>query len=120
MKYKLFFCFLFFFALTTGYSQPPTDKTKINVVDTLSKKQRGSRNVIISKAELDSINQAYMASLPPVKPQEPVVQTIKEIPTWIIIACIGALVVIAILLFSLFNYHKRLNKTVSDLKRLIQ
>ncbi len=64
--------------------------------------------------------QLHNAGLPQVIPQEPVKEIVKEIPSWIVITGVIALLVIALLLYGLFNYHKRLTKTVSDLKRLVQ
>ncbi len=64
--------------------------------------------------------QLYNAALPQQQPLTPVKEIVTEIPSWITVAGIAVLGVIALLLYLLFNYHKRLTKTVADLKRLIQ
>jgi Sec-independent protein translocase protein TatA len=64
--------------------------------------------------------QLHNAGLPQVQQQEPVKEIVTQIPSWITVAGIAALFIIAVLLYLLFGYHKRLTKTVSDLKRLIQ
>lgn len=120
MKNKILLSVLFFLVLATANAQQQPDKTKLRVVDTLSKQEKANRNPIILKAELDSMIQLYNASLPPVQVKEPVKETITKIPLWITVAGIVALLVIALLSWLLFDYHKRLGKTIADLKRLIQ
>jgi Sec-independent protein translocase protein TatA len=104
--------------MTNAQQQP--DKTKIRVVDTLSRQERTNRNPVILKAELDSMIQLHMANLPATPRKEPIKEIITRIPSWITVAGIAGLIIIAVLLYLLFGYHKRLTKTVSDLKRLIQ
>ena len=120
MKNRILLFILFFSVWVSGHSQQQPDKRKLRIVDTLTTQERNNRNPVILKAELDSMIQLYMAGLPPVKPQEPVKEIVKEIPEWIIITSVLSLAIVALLLYQLFNYHKRLTKTVSDLKRLIQ
>lgn len=122
MKYNLLVSLLFICLLgtVTAQQQPPPDKSKIRIVDTLSKQERSNRNPVLLKTELDSMIQLHMASLPVVEPKQPVREIVTEIPTWIMITGAVALLVIALLLYLLFGYHRRLNKTVADLKRLIQ
>jgi Sec-independent protein translocase protein TatA len=121
MRNKILISFLFFFTLTSAYAQQ-SDKTKIRIVDTLTRQERTNRNPVISKAELDSMIQLHTASLPQVqlKDSPPVTQIVPEIPIWVTAVGIAALLLISILLYLLFDYHKRLGKTVGDLKRLIQ
>jgi len=121
MRNRILFSFLFFFTLTSAYAQQQTDKTKIRVVDTLTRQERNNRNPVILKAELDSMIQAYNASLPPVQLKEPapVKEIVTRIPVWVSVAGVAALLVILILLYLLFDYHKRLAKTIADLKKLI-
>jgi Sec-independent protein translocase protein TatA len=120
MKNKILFFVLFSFVWVVAHSQQQPDKRKLRIVDTLTTQERNNRNPVILKAELDSMIQLYMASLPHVKQQEPVKEIITEIPVWVTVTGIVVLVVVAALLYLLFHYHKRLTKTISDLKRLIQ
>lgn len=119
MKNKILLSILFLFAMTIVNAQQQQDKTKLRVVDTLSKQERKDRNPIILKAELDSMFQAYTANLPPVTIKDPVKETVAKIPLWVTIAGVAGLLVIALLSYLLFDYHKRLSKTIADLKRLI-
>jgi Sec-independent protein translocase protein TatA len=122
MRNKIIAVLLLFFALGPAQAQQQPDRNKIRVVDTLSKQEKKERNLVISKAELDSLVLANTATPPQTAQNEP--QTVREIvtqtPTWIIVAGIAALLIISCLLYLLFDYHKRLVKTVADLKRLIQ
>jgi hypothetical protein len=112
---------LFFLSLLVNvHAQQQPERNKLRIVDTLTKQERNNRNPVILKAELDSLIQLYIAKLPPVKPQEPVREVITKIPSWVIGAGIAVLVLITVLLWLLFRYHKRLTRTVVDLKRLIQ
>lgn len=121
MKYKICLSLLFFFlALGPFAQQQPEQRTKIRIVDTLSRQERNNRNPVILKAELDSMIQLHNASLPQTVPQEPVKEIVKEIPAWVTVTGIVALLVIAFLLYILFGYHRRLTRAVADLKRLIQ
>lgn len=120
MRYKLLLPVFFFFLLANTSAQQQPDRTSIRIVDTLTKQERNGRNPVLLKAELDSMIQLHMASLPQVKAQEPVKEIVTELPSWVTIVGIVVLFIIALLLYLIFNYHKRLNKTVGDLKRLIQ
>ncbi len=120
MKNKILFSFLFLFLLAGANAQQQQDKTKIRIVDTLTKQEKTNRNPVILKSELDSMITLHNANLPQVQPQTPVKEIVNKIPNWVTVTSIIALLVIALLLYFLFNYHKRLTKTVSDLKRLIQ
>lgn len=120
MKYiKLLFAFFLLLQANADAQQQP-DKANIRIVDTLTKQERNNRNPVILKAELDSMIQLYIAGLPQLIPKEPVKEIVKEIPSWVVVTGIVTLLVIALLLFWLLSYHKRLTKTISDLKRLIQ
>ncbi|MDP4261496.1 MAG: hypothetical protein Q8941_03085 [Bacteroidota bacterium] len=120
MKYKLLFLLFFLSLLIHVDAQQQPERTKLRVVDTLTKQERANRNPVILKTELDSLIQLYLAKIPPVKPQEPVREVINKIPSWVTGAGIGALLLITLLLWVLFRYHKRLNRAIADLKRLIQ
>src|SRR5258706_2951593 len=120
MRNKIVVPVYFLLALSTASAQQQPERTKLRIVDTLSKQEKTNRNPVILKAELDSMIQLHMASLPVVPQKEPIKEIVTKIPSWISVAGIAALVIIAVLLYLLFGYHKRLTKTVSDLKRLIQ
>ncbi|MBL7743959.1 MAG: hypothetical protein JNN00_10840 [Chitinophagaceae bacterium] len=121
MKYKIIFLSFSLFLLTgVNAQQQQPEKTRIRIVDTLTRQERANRNPVILKAELDSMIQAYNASLPQIPPQQPVKEILTEIPEWVTVTGIAALLVTATLLYLLFGYHKRLTKTIADLKRLIQ
>lgn len=120
MKYKQLFPFLFLLLFSSVMAQQQPDRSTIRIVDTLTKQERSNRNPVLLKAELDSMIQLYNAALPQQQPLTPVKEIVTEIPSWITVAGIAVLGVIALLLYLLFNYHKRLTKTVADLKRLIQ
>lgn len=120
MRNKIVLSGLFFFTLLTIHAQQQPDKTKLRVVDTLSKQERLNRNPVILKAELDSMIQLHNARFPPAPQKVPVKEIVTQIPSWMSVAGIAALFFIGVLLYLLFGYHKRLTKTVSDLKRLIK
>jgi hypothetical protein len=120
MKSKALLVFLLFVTAQFTFAQQNADRHKLRIVDTLSLQERANRNPVILKAELDSMVQLYMANLPPTKPTQPVREIVKEIPEWVTIAGMVVLLMVAALLYLLFRYHKRLTKTVGDLKRLIQ
>lgn len=117
--YSLLFLLALLIAPATR-AQAPADRRAIRIVDTLTSQERKTRVPILLKAELDSIIQLQAASQPQPKPVEPVKEVITRIPNWITIAGLAALVIISLLLYLLFRYHRRLNRTVGDLKRLIQ
>lgn len=120
MRYKIAFSILFLFLLFNGYAQQQPDRRKLRIVDTLSAQERNNRNPVILRAELDSLIQLYSVNIPEVKPQKPVEVIVTKAPTWVAVTGSIALLVIGVLLYLLFRYHKRLGRAVSDLKRLIQ
>lgn len=121
MKYKICFSIMFLFFLVDANAQQSPERKNIRIVDTLSTQERNNRNPVILKAELDSLIQLHNASQPQqLLQREPVKEVVTEIPTWVGIAGIVALLIIALLLYRLSSYQKRLSRVVADLKRLIQ
>lgn len=122
MRYKLILSILFSFFLFNGFAQQQQqqEKRKLRIVDTLSAQERTTRIPVILKAELDSLIQLYSVAVPVVKPQLPVKEIVTKTPNWVIVTGIIVLLIITLLMYKLFRYHKRLGKAVSDLKRLIQ
>lgn len=119
MRYKI--CLLALFTLLAyGISSQQPERKGIRIVDTLTTQERNSRNPIILKAELDSLLQLHVATLPQVQPEVVVKKSGNEVPQWVMISGGLALLIIAVLLLRLNSYQKRLNRVVGDLKRLIQ
>jgi uncharacterized membrane protein len=120
MKNKILLSVLFLLLVSGIYAQQQPDTPRIRIVESLSKQERMNRHTVILRAELDSMIQLYNASQPPVQPRETVKETVMTIPSWIMVIGGGLLLVIGLLCYLLFDYHKRLSGTIADLKRLIR
>jgi hypothetical protein len=120
MRNKILVAFLFLSVLASAEAQQQPERNKLRIVDTLTTQERNTRYPVILKAELDSMIQLYNATHPQVQLQQPAKESSNEIPSWILIAGVAVLLLIAFLLSRLFSYQKRFSRTVSDLKRQIQ
>jgi hypothetical protein len=96
------------------------EKKSIRIVDTLTLQEKDNRNTVILKSELDSLISLYNASQPKTIPQEPVVKADNQLPIYLLIIAIAALLAIAFLLYILFRNQKKFQRTVSILNKQIQ
>ena len=89
-------------------------------MDTLTLQEKDNRNTVILKSELDSLISLYNASQPKTIPQEPVEKAENQLPVYLVIIAIAALLAIAFLLYILFRNQKKFQRTVSILNKQIQ
>jgi hypothetical protein len=120
MKYKILLSFLLFFFLLESDAQQQSDRRNIRIVDTLTTQERNNRNPVILKAELDSMIQSYNASQPQTQLQEPVKEIVNKIPLYVTGIGLGALLIIAFLLYLLLRNQKKFGRIISGMKRQIQ
>ena len=119
MNNKLFIL-LFFCLVTCNLVAQEPEKKSIRIVDTLTAQERDNRNTVILKSELDSLMQLYIASQPKTLPREPAVKEESQVPIYLLVTGIAALLAIAGLLYILFRNQKKFQRTVSILHRQIQ
>jgi len=119
MNQKLIISILFCLVGCSLAAQEP-EKKSIRIVDTLTVQEKNNRNTVILKSELDSLISLYNASQPKTVPQEPIVKSENQLPLYLLITGIAALLAIALLLFILFRKQKKFQRTVSILNRQIQ
>ena len=119
MNFKLIISILFCLVSCSLVGQEP-EKKSIRIVDTLTLQEKDNRNTVILKSELDSLIRLYNASQPKTIPQEPVVTAENQLPVYLLIIAIAALLAIAFLLYVLFRNQKKFQRTVSILDKQIQ
>ena len=119
MNNKLFIL-LFFCLVTCNLVAQEPEKKSIRIVDTLTAQEIDNRNTVILKSELDSLMQLYIASQPKTLPREPAVKEESQVPIYLLVTGIAALLAIAGLLYILFRNQKKFQRTVSILHRQIQ
>lgn len=119
MNFKLIISILFCLVSCSLVGQEP-EKKSIRIVDTLTLQEKDNRNTVILKSELDSLISLYNASQPKKIPQEPVVTAENQLPLYLLIIAIAALLTIAFLLYILFRNQKKFQRTVSILNKQIQ
>ena len=112
---SIFFCLLAGSLLAQG-----PEKKSIRIVDTLTIQEKDNRNTVILKSELDSLIRLYNASQPKVLPQQPMVKAENQVPAYLLLVGISALLAIAFLLYLLFRKQKKFQRTISILHRQIQ
>ena len=120
MNHKLII--LLFLCLVAGrlFAQEP-EKKSIRIVDTLTAQERDNRNTVILRSEMDSLIRLYNASQPKIFPQESKkIIAENQVPAYLLIIGIAALLAIAFLLYILFRNQKKFHRTVSVLNRQIQ
>ena len=119
MNFKLIISILFCLVSCSLVGQEP-EKKSIRIVDTLTQQEKDNRNTVILKSELDSLISLYNASQPKTIPQEPVEKAENQLPVYLLIIAIAALLAIAFLLYILFRNQKKFQRTVSILNKQIQ
>lgn len=119
MNFKLIISILFCLVSCSLMGQEP-EKKSIRIVDTLTLQEKDNRNTVILKSELDSLISLYNASQPKTIPQEPVEKAENQLPVYLLIIAIAALLAIAFLLYILFRNQKKFQRTVSILNKQIQ
>lgn len=119
MNYKLIIS-IFFCLITCSLLAQEPEKKSIRIVDSLTAQEKDNRNTVILKSELDSLISLHYASLPKTLPQEPVAKAGNQVPAYLLITGIAALLAIAFLLYVLFRKQKKFQRTVSILNRQIQ
>lgn len=119
MNFKLIISILFCLVSCSLVGQEP-EKKSIRIVDTLTLQEKDNRNTVILKSELDSLISLYNASQPKTIPQEPVVTAENQLPLYLLIIAIAALLTIAFLLYILFRNQKKFQRTISMLNKQIQ
>lgn len=119
MNHKLIILIIFCLVGYNLVAQEPKKKS-IRIVDTLTVQEKDNRNTVILKSELDSMISLYNANQPKILPQDPVVKAENQVPVYLLIIGIAALLVIAFLLYILFRNQKKFQRTVSMLNRQIQ
>ena len=111
---------MFLCLVTSGIIAQEPEKKSIRIVDTLTAQERDNRNTVILKSELDSLIQLYNAKQPIALSREPAVKAENEVPVYLLVTGIAALLAIAFLLYILFRNQKKFQRTVSILHRQIQ
>jgi hypothetical protein len=119
MNNKLFILLFFCLVSWNLVAQEP-EKKSIRIVDTLTLQERDNRNTVILKSELDSLIQLHNASQPKTLSQEPLVKEENQVPIYLFVTGVAALLAIAFLLYVLFRNQKKFQRTVSILHRQIQ
>ena len=119
MNFKLIISILFCLVSCSLVGQE-LEKKSIRIVDTLTLQEKDNRNTVILKSELDSLISLYNASQPKTIPQEPVVTAENQLPVYLLIIAIAALLASAFLLYILFRNQKKFQRTVSILNKQIQ
>lgn len=111
---------IFFCLLTGGLLAQEPERKSIRIVDTLTAQEKNNRNTVILKSEMDSLIQLYNARQPEILPQKPVGKTENQVPAYLLVIGIAALLAIAFLLYVLFRNQKKFHGTVLILNRQIQ
>jgi len=118
MNHKLIILIIFCLVGSSLPAQEP-EKKSIRIVDTLTVQEKDNRNTVILKSELDSLISLHMANQPKIMPVEPV-KAENQLPVYLLVTAIAALLAIAFLLYILFRKQKKFQRTVSILNRQIQ
>jgi hypothetical protein len=119
MKHKLFVLLFFWLSTYNLVAQEP-EKKSIRIVDTLSTQEKNNRNTVILKSELDSLIGLHNANQPKTLQQEPLIEENAQVPLYLFIIGITALLAIAFLLYILFRNQKKFQRTISILHKQIQ
>ena len=115
MRYKIFIPSLFML-LSSGLFAQQSDTQHIRVVDTLTAKERTSRNAVILKSELDSLIMVYNTAQQPGLQKESLHAETDD-PFKLVIAGIAA--IIALLGFGIylfFRQQQQINKAIAVFK----
>lgn len=119
MRCKLFISFLVLLLSSAIYAQQP-DTQRIRIVDTLTAKEKTSRDPIILKAELDSLINAFNIQQAKELKQEPATTNSNSSYTYILV---GLVIIIALLGFAVYLFYqqrRKIYKTVAELNERLR
>jgi hypothetical protein len=117
MKIKLIVLLLCSAAYSVSAQEP--EPKSIRVVDTLTPQEIDNRNTVILKSELDSLVRLHIDATANTRPIEPVVPD-KSIDSIYLAVGAALLLVIACLLYLLFNNQKKFHRVVRMLHKQVQ
>lgn len=115
MRHKIFFSF-FLLLLSSGLFAQQSDTQRIRIADTLTAKEKVSRNNVILRTELDSLIKLYNDSQVQQVVKEPVREA-SSLSNQYILA--GLLTIIALLVFVIYIFYRHLqkiNRTIAAVK----
>ncbi len=118
MKYLLFIILFACCSWQLPAQQP--DRTKLRIADTLTTQEKTNRNAVILQSELDSLFREHDLLIAQQLPKEPEKPAALELPGYFLWSAIGALLLIAGLLYFLYRNQQRFTRTIRALHKQIQ
>lgn len=101
--------------------QPPAlEKKGLQVVDSLSPKEKAGRNVLLLRSELDSMIKQYNDSIALLLPVQPVQDTAKAETDYELIIVVLSLLVIGLLLYMLLRNQQKFKRIIESLNREVR
>lgn len=115
MRYKIFILFLILLLSSGLFAQQP-DTQHIRVVDTLTAKEKTSRNAVILKSELDSLIKVFNEGQQPNLQKEPLQAEASYSNQYIIAGIITIIVLLGLGIYLFFRQQLKINRVIAGLK----
>ncbi len=119
MRYKIWISLLLL-AVSPLLLAQQADRKPIRIVDTLTIKEKAERNPVILRSELDSMIKQYIASLPPVKVQEPVKEKTNDTPVYLLGALLVVIILLGWLIYLFYRHLRKSDRNVAELNKQVK
>lgn len=119
MRFKIFISVVALFFSLGIFSQQP-DTQRIRVVDTLTAKEKTTRNPIIMKAELDSLIKIYNAQQALDPKQEPVTTANNFSDKYVLAGLIFIIALLGFVIWLFYQQRQKINRTVAELNERLK
>ena len=115
MRYKIYSPLLLLLLSSGLFAQQP-DTQGIRIADTLTAKEKVSRNAVILKTELDSLIKAYNDSQVQQGVKEPIKETNNSANQYILAGLLAIIVLLGFVIYMFYRHQQKINKTIAGLK----
>ncbi len=119
MCYRIYLS-LFLLLLSTGlFAQQPNTK-HIRIVDTLIAQEKTNRNLVILKAELDSLIKQFNDSQTQQVVKEPVKETTDNTNQYIMAGLFAIIILLGFVIYMFYRHQHKINRTIAGLNEKVK
>ncbi len=114
MRFKICFTLLLLI-YSSGLLAQQLDSQRIRIVDTLSVKDKATRNAIILQTELDSLIKQYTDSQVQQVVKEPEKETMVTMDQYILAGLLAIITLLGFIIYAFYRHRRKINETISAL-----
>jgi len=116
MRYKYYVCLLLLLSTITVSAQQ-SDTQRIRIADTLTAKEKISRNTVILQSELDSLIKEYNDSQVQQVVKEPVKEPASASNSYVLAGLLAIIALLVVVIYMFYRQQQKINKTIEHLNK---